>query len=124
MPRVPIAPIDVPSYLVLEPRGGLRLDVRLPTSACLISAALENPAPGRSFILRAGAPSEPFVDRARIAGRATLHFEPGRPGLYIILLTNPMEEPAVIRLRMRPLQVKPSARRGRPAARKRAGARR
>jgi hypothetical protein len=121
---VPIAPIDVPSYVVLEPRGGLRLDVRLPTPACLISAALENPAPGRNFILMAGAPCEPFVERARIAGRAKLHFEPGRPGLYIILLTNPMREPAVIRLSLRPIVVGPSARGPRPPARRKVRSRR
>ncbi len=100
-----MAPGDVPNFLVLEPRGGIRLDIRIPTPACLIDAALENPSPGRSFILMVGQPSEPFVQRARIAGRARLHFEPGTPGLYVILLTNPMREPAVVRLRLRPLVV-------------------
>jgi hypothetical protein len=100
-----IAPGDVPSFLVLEPRGGIRLDIRLPTPACQIDAALQNPIPGRSFILMVGEPSEPFVQRARIAGKARLHFEPGSPGLYVILLTNPMREPAVVRLKLRPLVV-------------------
>ncbi|MCI4358206.1 MAG: hypothetical protein L3J95_00410 [Thermoplasmata archaeon] len=105
-----IAPGDVPSFLVLEPRGGIRLDIRLPTPACQIDAALQNPIPGRSFILMVGEPSEPFVQRARIAGKARLHFEPGSPGLYVILLTNPMREPAVVRLKLRPLVVEIRAR--------------
>jgi hypothetical protein len=116
-----IAPSDVPRFLVLEPRGGIRLDIRLPTPACVIDASLETPLPGRSFILMVGQPSEPFVQRARIAGRAKLHFEPGSPGLYVILLTNPMREPAVVRLRLRPLVIEVRGRK--PARRHRARSR-
>ena len=108
---VPIGPGDVPNFLVLEPRGGVRLDVRLPTPACVIDASHQSPLPGRSFILMVGQPSEPFVQRARIAGRAKLHFEPGTPGLYVILLTNPMREPAAVRLRLRPIVVEARSKR-------------
>lgn len=87
------------------------MDIRLPTSACQIDAALRNPRPGRSFILMIGQPSEPFVQRARIAGSAKLHFEPGAPGLYVILLTNPMRELAVVRLRLKPLRIEAKLRR-------------
>lgn len=120
---MPITPGDVPSFLVLEPRGGIRLDVRLPTPACQVDVALANPQPGRSFILMIGRPSGPFVQRARIAGRARLHFEPGTPGLYTLLVTNPMHEPAVVRLKLRPLVVEVRARKVRRVPRARARSR-
>ncbi|HTT25803.1 MAG TPA: hypothetical protein VLY85_02225 [Thermoplasmata archaeon] len=98
-----LAPADVPRFLVLEPGGGIRLDVRLDAPACEIDAALENPRVGRSFILMIGHPSGPFVQRVRLAGATKLLFEPGAPGVYVVLLTNPMAEPAVVRLKLRPV---------------------
>ena len=121
-PDVPISPGEVPKFIVLEPGGGVRLDVRLPTPSCEVEVALENEVPGRNFVMMIGHPSEHFVQRVRIAGRAKLYFDPGEPGLYIFLLTNPMREPAVVRLRLRPLPIPEVTAAGR--ANGRAGARR
>jgi hypothetical protein len=121
---VPISPAEVPKFIVLEPGGGVRLDVYLPTPSCEIDVALENEVPGRNFVLMIGHPSEHFVQRMRIAGRAKLYFDPGDPGLFIFLLTNPMREPAVVRLRVRPLPVPQPSTRTRATGTARVGTRR
>jgi len=122
--RVPITPAEVPKFIVLEPGGGVRLDVDLPTPSCEIDVALENEVPGRNFVLMIGHPSEHFVQRMRIAGRAKLYFDPGEPGLFVFLLTNPMREPAVVKLRVRPLPVPEPSARSRPSGRSRLSPRR
>jgi hypothetical protein len=121
---VPITPAEVPKFIVLEPGGGVRLDVELPTPSCEVDVALENEVPGRNFVLMMGHPSEHFVQRVRIAGRAKLFFDPGDPGLFIFLLTNPMREPAVVRLRMRPIPAPEASPKSRSAGGARVGARR
>jgi hypothetical protein len=121
---VPITPAEVPKFIVLEPGGGVRLDVELPSPSCEIDVALENEVPGRNFVLMIGHPSEHFVQRVRIAGRAKLYFDPGEAGLFVFLLTNPMREPAVVRLRVRPLPVPAPSRRSRSAGRARVSPRR
>jgi hypothetical protein len=121
---VPITPAEVPKFLVLEPGGGVRLDVELPTPSCEVEVALENEVPGRNFVLMIGHPSEHFVQRVRIAGRAKLYFDPGEPGLFVFLLTNPMHEPAVVRMRVRPIPVPTATPPARTVARARVSARR
>ena len=94
-----IAISELPRYLVLEPGGGIRLDMHLEASACEFDLSLESPRPGRSFIVMIGHRSGTIVQRVRLAGRAKILFDPAGPGDYTLVLTNPMAEPAVVRLR-------------------------
>ncbi|MCI4321794.1 MAG: hypothetical protein L3K05_05760 [Thermoplasmata archaeon] len=106
---------DLPKFLVLEPGGGIRLDVHLDSSACEFEMALENERPGRSFIVMLGHRAGTIVQRVRLAGRAKILFDPESPGDYTLVLTNPMAEPAVVRLNARPVgrraRIRPSMRR-------------
>ncbi|MGI0132166.1 MAG: hypothetical protein ACREDK_03600 [Thermoplasmata archaeon] len=92
---------ELPKFLVLEPGKGVRLDVELEQAACEIDLALDNPRPGRSFVALVGHVGGPIVQRARLAGSARLFFAPERAGEYVIYLTNPMEEAAVVHLAAR-----------------------
>jgi hypothetical protein len=94
-----IAISELPRYLVLEPGGGIRLDMHLEATACEFDLALESPSPGRSFIVMIGHRSGTIVQRVRLAGKARILFDPEGPGDYTLVLTNPMAEPAVVRLR-------------------------
>ena len=57
---------EIPKYIVLEPHGGVRLDIDLSLPACEIDAELDHPRRGVSFILMIGHRGGPFVQRARI----------------------------------------------------------
>jgi hypothetical protein len=94
-----IAISELPKYLVLEPGGGIRLDMRLEAAACEFDLSLESPRPGRSFIVMIGHRSGAIVQRVRLAGRAKILFDPAGPGDYTLVLTNPMADPAVVRLK-------------------------
>lgn len=94
-----IAISELPRYLVLEPGGGIRLDMHLEAAACEFDLALESPRPGRSFIVMIGHRSGAIVQRVRLAGKAKILFDPQGPGDYTLVLTNPMADPAVVRLR-------------------------
>jgi hypothetical protein len=94
-----IAISELPRYLVLEPGGGIRLDMRLEATACEFDFALESPRPGRSFIVMIGHRSGSIVQRVRLAGKAKILFDPEGPGEYTLVLTNPMADPAVVRLK-------------------------
>ncbi|MCI4330098.1 MAG: hypothetical protein L3K01_08805 [Thermoplasmata archaeon] len=94
-----IAISELPRYLVLEPGGGIRLDMHLEAAACEFDLALESPRPGRSFIVMIGHRSGAIVQRVRLAGKAKILFDPEGPGDYTLVLTNPMADPAVVRLR-------------------------
>jgi hypothetical protein len=124
---VTVALRDLPKYLVLDPLATVRITMRLEAPACEIDVELDNPAPGRSFVLLIGHPGGPFVQRVRLAGKARIFFDPESEGEYLLLLVNPQREPLVVRLRGRdigkPSRVAPpetprvTFRRPRPAAR-------
>ncbi len=90
---------ELPKYLVLAPGSTVRLDMHLEAPACEIDVALNNPRPGRSFVLLIGHKDGPFVQRVRLAGRARIYFDPQAPGDYALLLANPDNDPVVLRLR-------------------------
>jgi hypothetical protein len=121
---VAIALADLPKYVVLAPSATVRIDVSLEEPACEIDVALDNPRPGRSFVLLIGHPKGPFVQRVRLSGRARIHFDPESPGEYVLLLANPQRDPLVIRLRGRgipePVVVRRPRRRSQRAGPKRA----
>ena len=98
---VPLA--RLPRFLVLEPLSTVRVEIELNAPACEIDVELENPQPGRSFVLLIGHKEGPFVQRVRLAGRARILFDPEAPGVYVLLLANPHREPLVLRLKGRDL---------------------
>ena len=104
-PDVATALRDLPKYLVLEGVSTVRLEMRLESPACEIDVELENPRPGRSFVLLIGHKEGPYVQRVRLSGRARIHFDPQTPGDYLLLLANPNREPLVLRLKARDLDV-------------------
>ncbi len=92
---------DLPRYLVIAAASTLRLDMHLDAPACEIDISLDNPKPGRSFVMLIGHPGGPMVQRVRLAGRARIFFDPESPGDYVLLLSNPDRAPIVLRLRAR-----------------------
>lgn len=96
---MPIALQELPRFVVLEPGGGIRLDLHLDATACEFDLALQNERPGRSFIVMIGHKAGTIVQRVRLAGRARILFDPETPGDYTLVMTNPMPEPAVVRLK-------------------------
>ena len=113
---------ELPRFLILEPGKGVRLHLELEEAACEIDVELDNPKPGRSFVALVGHPGGPIVQRARLAGAARLYFAPEKAGEYVLYLTNPMDEAAVIRLAARDVPSgKPLRHRGARPRRARAG---
>ncbi len=106
---------NLPKYLVLAPSATVRIELRLESPSCEIDVELENPRPGRSFVLLLGHPGGPFVQRVRLAGKARIFFDPQAPGPYELLLANPQREPLVLHLRARNVDVR--QRSGRPGSR-------
>jgi hypothetical protein len=98
---VAVALADLPRFLVLDPLSTVRVEMRLVTPACEIDVELDNPRPGRSFVLLIGHKSGPFVQRVRLAGKARIYFDPQSPGEYVMLVANPQQEPIVLRLKAR-----------------------
>jgi hypothetical protein len=94
---------DLPKFLVLAGVSTVRLEMLLESPACEIDVELENPRPGRSFVLLIGHKEGPYVQRVRLSGRARIHFDPQAPGEYLLLLANPNREPLVLRLKARDL---------------------
>ncbi len=108
-------PLDrLPRYLVVEPVSTVRIEFELEAPSCEIDVDLENPRPGRSFVLLIGHPEGPFVQRVRLAGGARIFFDPEAPGRYVLLLANPQKEPLVLHLRARNVPA-PAHRRARAA---------
>jgi hypothetical protein len=99
---------DLPRFLVLEPLSTVRVEMRLTAPACEIDVELDNPRPGRSFVLLIGHKEGPFVQRVRLAGKARVYFDPQSPGEYLLLLANPQKEPIVLRLRARDVGIVPA----------------
>jgi len=100
----------LPRFLVLEPISTVRFDLRLAGPANEIEVELENPGPGRSFVLMLGSPGGPMVRRLQLTGGARIVF--GSPDLrsQVLMLANPQKEPLVLQLRGRSTSV------GRPRA--------
>jgi len=123
---VAVALPDLPRFLVLAPVSTIRVEMRLSTPSCEIDVELDNPAPGRSFVLLIGHKEGPFVQRVRLAGKARIYFDPQSPGEYVLLFANPQHEPLTLRLKGRSVgAVVPTATVGPPQTRrKRAPARR
>ncbi|MGP8016798.1 MAG: hypothetical protein ACLQL8_07855 [Thermoplasmata archaeon] len=96
-----VALADLPRFLVLDPLSTVRVEMRLVSPACEIDVELDNPRPGRSFVLLIGHKSGPFVQRVRLAGKARIYFDPQAPGEYVLLVANPQKEPIVLRLKAR-----------------------
>ena len=92
----------LPKFLVVEPESTVRLEMSLDRPACEIDVELQNPGPGRSFVVMIGQRGGPFAQRLRLTGKARILFEPRAPGLYELVLANPTDEPIVLRLRGRP----------------------
>jgi hypothetical protein len=116
---------DLPKYLVLNPVSTVRIEMRLEAPACEIDVELDNPRPGRSFVLLIGQVGGPYVQRVRLAGRARIYFDPQAPGSYELLLANPQREPLILRLRGRDVEVtgrRAGAKRPRPTVRRRSTA--
>jgi hypothetical protein len=91
---------ELPKYLVLEPTSTVRIEMHLDAPACEIDVSLDNPRPGRSFVLLIGHPNGPFVQRVRLSGGARIHFDPESPGDYVMMFANPQHEPVVVRLKV------------------------
>ncbi|MCI4327021.1 MAG: hypothetical protein L3K16_05230 [Thermoplasmata archaeon] len=115
---MPIALTELPRYVVLEPGGGVRLEMRLEATACEFDLALQNPKPGRSFIAMIGHRAGTIVQRVRLAGTARILFDPEAPGDYTLVLTNPMTEAAVVRLKATALARRRGAAKTRPATKR------
>lgn len=96
---------DLPRFLVIDPMSTVRVEIRLAAPACEIDVELENPRPGRSFVLLIGHKGGPYVQRVRLAGKARIYFDPESPGEYVLLVANPQKEPIVLRLRARDIAV-------------------
>ncbi|MGA8709849.1 MAG: hypothetical protein WB786_01265 [Thermoplasmata archaeon] len=92
---------DLPKFLILDPLSTIRVEMRLAGPACEIDVELDNPGPGRSFVLLIGHKDGPFVQRVRLAGKARIYFDPQSPGDYVMLVANPQKEPIVLRLKAR-----------------------
>jgi hypothetical protein len=91
----------LPRYLVLEPVSTVRFEVNLARPVCEIDVELENPKPGRSFLLLIGPQGGPTIQRMRLNGRARILFEPSDDRAHVLMLANPQKEPLVLRLRGR-----------------------
>lgn len=92
---------DLPKFLVLNPLSTVRVEIRLAAPSCEIDVKLDNPRPGRSFVVLIGHKDGPFVQRVRLAGKARIYFDPQSPGEYVLIVANPQKEPIVLRLKAR-----------------------
>jgi hypothetical protein len=95
---------NLPRFLVLEPVSTVRFELRLSRPACEIDVELENPKPGRSFLLLIGPQGGPVVQRMRLSGRARIVFEPADDRRHVLMLANPQKEPLVLKLRGRSIR--------------------
>ncbi len=92
---------NLPRYLVLDPVATVRIEVELERFACEIDVEIQNPRPGRSFVLLLGPRGGPYLRRMRLSGRARVLFQPKSSGPYVLMLANPQKEPIVLRLKGR-----------------------
>jgi hypothetical protein len=101
---------NLPKVIILEPGQGVRVDLRMDSPACEFEFRLAREAPGRSFILMIGHKNGEFVQRVRVAGHTKIYFNPETPGEYVVVLTNPMGEPAVVHCEARAVPAQPVVR--------------
>lgn len=81
--------------------------MELTRPSCEIDVELQNPEPGRTFVLLIGKKDGPHLQRMTLSGRARVLFDPQAPGVYVLMLANPQKEPLVLRLRARNLERRP-----------------
>lgn len=109
---------DLPKVVILEPNKGVRMEVDMDSPACEIDLKLEKEGAGKSFVFMIAHPGGEVVQRIRIAGHAKILFDPEAAGQYIFLLTNPMNEAAIVRCEFSPVPSssprKPSGRSTKP----------
>ena len=91
----------LPRYIVLEPVSTVRFEVALGRPACEIDVEIQNPRPGRSFLLLIGPQGGPVIQRMRLTGRARLVVRPKDSRTHVLMLANPQKEPLVLQLRAR-----------------------
>lgn len=94
---------DLPKVVILEPNKGVRMEVDMESPACEIDLHLEKEGTGKSFIFMIAHKSGEVVQRIRIASHAKILFDPESPGEYVFLLTNPMNEAAIVRCDFSPV---------------------
>ncbi|MGP8077264.1 MAG: hypothetical protein ACLQD8_09360 [Thermoplasmata archaeon] len=92
---------SLPRFLIIEPVSTVRFEMELDRPSCEFDLELQNPGPGRSFVVMIGHRGGPFVQRLRLSGRARIVFEPKTPGHYVLVIANPVKEPLVLRLKGR-----------------------
>ncbi len=98
---------ELPRVVVLEPGKGVRMEIKLESPACEMEFRRAGEAPGRSFVLMVGHKNGEFVQRVRVAGHTKIYFDPEQPGEYVLVLTNPMPEPAVVHCEARGVPLTP-----------------
>jgi hypothetical protein len=98
---VAISLARLPRFLVLDPVSTVRIEMKLDYPSCEIDVELQNPRPGRSFVLLLGKRGGPYLQRMRLSGRARIRFRPKAAGEYLLMLANPNREPLILRLRGR-----------------------
>jgi hypothetical protein len=94
---IPLA--RLPRFLVLDPVSSVRTEIELESPSCEIDVELQNPRPGRSFVLLIGQRKGPYLQRMRLSGRARILFKPKSAGEYLLMLANPNRDPLILRLR-------------------------
>ncbi|MGP8074986.1 MAG: hypothetical protein ACLQD9_01675 [Thermoplasmata archaeon] len=112
---VPISLARLPGFLVLDPVSTARIEIERKSPSCEIEVELQNPRPGRSFVLLIGQRGGPYLERMRLSSRARILFKPKSVGEDLLLLANPNREPLILRLRGHNIRA-----RRRPRARPRA----
>jgi len=98
---VPVPFERLPRYLVLEPGSTVRFDLRPAPGASSLDVELENPRPGRSFLLLVGPSDGPTLQRMRLTGRARILFDARDRRPQVLMLANPQREPLVLQIRGR-----------------------
>jgi len=88
----------LPRYLVLEPMSTVRFEISPVRPSSMVDVALENPAPGRSFLLLVGPPGGPLLQRMRLTGAVRILFRSRDRRPQVLMLANPRKEPLVLRL--------------------------
>ena len=91
----------LPRYLVLEPTSTVRFELRLDHPPCEVDIELENPRPGRSFLMLVGPHGGPLVQRMRLTGRVRVLFESDDAKPQVLMLANPQKDPLVLQLGFR-----------------------
>jgi hypothetical protein len=93
----------LPRFLVLAPVSTVRLELRRSRPLAELDVELENPGPGRTFLLLVGPEGGPVLRRLRLGGGARILFDPRERRAQVLMVANPQKEPLVLQLRARPV---------------------